>query len=92
MDLPIKEVLKKYVKSSKIENGFYAEKIRAYWFEQMSPSISKRTNRITVNKQKLSIYLNSAPLKSELFNNRDKLKSLINNHLGEEYIREIAIY
>ena len=91
MDLHIKDVLKQYVNKGSLKHGLYTQKINDYWHEQMSPSIVSRTKSIIFEKGVLTLIFDSSPLKNELFNNRDRIKELINTHLEEEVIHVVLI-
>ena len=55
----------------------------------MGPTVANRTTKIYFRDKKLFVYLNSAPLREELFNGRDKIIKLLNEEAGTEIIEEI---
>ena len=57
----------------------------------MGPSINKYTTQITVRRNKLFVTIESAPLKQELSFGKEKIKKMINEELGEEYIQDVVI-
>lgn len=87
MDLHISDVLKKYVKEGTVGEVYLNQKIRTYWEEEMSKTISSRTTSIILKSDELTIRVNSAPLRHELFVNRQKLIFKINEHLGQDVVR-----
>ena len=48
-----------------------------------------RTKEIYLRDKKLFIRLTSAPLKEELFYAADKIKKMLNEQLGGEYVEEV---
>ncbi len=90
MDLHIKDVLKNYIKKDKaIGDAYYSQKIKAYWTESLSESITSRIHHISFKSGKLIVKTYSSPLRNELFNNREQLRLKINKHLGEEVVNLI---
>lgn len=87
----LKQVLKQWMSTSTIKPKLNQVKIQQYWEKLMGPTITSYTKEIFLNKQKLYIYLESAALRQELSYGRDKIKKVLNEELGEEYIREVII-
>ncbi len=92
MDLHIKDVLKNYIKKDKaIGDAYYAQKIKEFWKSSLSQSITSRIHHISFKSGKLIVKTYSAPLRNELFNNREQLKQNINDHLKEEIVQLIQL-
>lgn len=91
MDLHIKDVLKKYIKEEPVGETYLNQKIKTYWETEMSPTISSRTTRILLKGNELTIAVSSAPLRHELFLNRDKLIVKINDHLEQDVVHTLWI-
>jgi len=90
-DQKIDEVLKNLVGNYKHKSKLYRNKLETTWESQMGTTISKYTSRISVRNNKLFITIDSAPLKQELSFSKDKIKKLMNEELGENYILEVVI-
>jgi len=90
-DQPIKEVLQQMVDQLRLRNKLNQTKIQQLWVDLMGPSISKHTTSIQVRRKKLYLNINSASLKSELSYAREKIRTLINEELGEDYIEDVII-
>ena len=90
MDRHIKDVLQNFVRKKEIEDGYLTQKIAKFWNERMGATITKRTSKIDFKKNRLSIYLDSAPLKQELFMNKGKIKDIINEHLEFPHVQEVV--
>ena len=92
MDLHIKDVLKKFIKDQDVVGDqYYAQKVRNFWKERFAESINTRIRDISLYRGKLTVSVDSAPLRHELFMNRDKIKSEINEHLGENIVRYLEL-
>ena len=90
-DMPIRDVLSKFIKQNKITPGYYNAKIQQIWQEKMGESVNKHTLSLTLSKDQLYIQLDSAPLKNEFSLGKSKLISLLNKELGTDVIKKIFI-
>ena len=90
-DQPIKDVLQEMVDTLKLKNKLHETKIRKFWEEVMGTTINQYTKDIKLVRKKVFITLDSASLRQELSFSRDKLKKVLNEDLGEEYIQEVII-
>jgi hypothetical protein len=89
MEHHIKDILNKFVEQKSISEGVFNERIKKFWNDQMGRTITERTTQLSLHKNVLTIGISSASLKHELFSSREKLRSLINDHLGKEVVRSI---
>ena len=90
-DQKIKDVLKALADQRQLKGKLRLTKIRSSWSELMGPTISGYTTDINLRKNTLYITLNSAPLKQELSMGKEKIKRLLNETLGEEFLEEVVI-
>jgi len=90
-DQKISEVLKEMMNSKKLKLKLNQTKVKTLWQTMMGPSINKYTKQITVRRNKLFVTIESAPLKQELAFGKEKIKKMINEELGEEYIQDVVI-
>ena len=67
------------------------KRIEKIWRDTNAPYVVERTQKITLLDGKLIIYINSAPLKQELFNSRLQIKEKINKSLPGNPVEEIII-
>jgi len=90
-DQHLKDVLKEMVEKYRLRSKLNQTKIKALWNDLMGPSISRYTTEINIRGKKLYVGINSASLRQELSMGRDKIRKIINEELGEEYIQEVVI-
>jgi len=90
-DMPIRDVLNKYIKQNKITPGYYNAKVQQIWKEKMGESVNKHTLSLTLSKDQLYIKLDSAPLKNEFTLGKNKLIELLNRELGSEIIKKVFV-
>ncbi len=91
MDQHIKDVLNSYVSDSKITKGYYRVKIEEYWKSNMSQGIVDLTEYVLYRNGIVTIRINSAPLKNELFNSRARIQQLLNEFFNKEIVKEVII-
>lgn len=87
----LKEALKAMIEQYKIKGKLNQNRIRSLWSKLMGPSISSYTSEIKMYRKKLYITVDSAPLRQELSYGREKIKEVMNEELGEDYIEEVII-
>ena len=90
-DQQLKDVLKEMIETYRLRSKLNQTKIKALWGDLMGPSISRYTTDIKIRGKKLYVNINSSSLKQELSMGRDKIRKIINEELGEEYIQEVVI-
>jgi predicted nucleic acid-binding Zn ribbon protein len=79
------------VETYRLKNRLNQTKIQQLWNSVMGNSISRHTSDLKVRKNKLYITIESAPLRQELSFGRDKIRRMMNQELGEEYLEEVVI-
>src|SRR5437764_15391673 len=86
----LKEALGEMLQSFHLDEKFQQQKLIISWEKIMGKVIANRTNRIFFSQKKLFIYLDSASLREELLNAREKIKKLLNDEAGKTVIEEIV--
>ena len=89
-DQSLKEALQEMIESFHLDQKFRQKKMIASWETIMGPAVAHRTTGLNFYDKKLFVYLNSAALRQELFNSRDKIKALLNEEAGAEIVEEIV--
>ena len=91
MDLHIKDVIQKFINEQEIGDVYYAQKIRMYIKEEMSSSISSRITQIEYAEGWLTLHVNSATLRHDLYLNKATIIEKINNHLERSVVRLLKL-
>ena len=73
----------------KYKEKFIELRIRNHWAEIMGHAIQSYTHSIVVRKRKIYITFDSATLRQELFQQKNKVLKNLNDFLGFEYLIEI---
>lgn len=87
----IKSILFSISKDPKYAGKLDEKKIEKIWRETNQPYVVSRTRKVTFRDGKLMLFIDSAPLKQELFNSRDQIKDKVNRALGADIVMEIVV-
>lgn len=90
-DLSLQEAMKDMLREYRLTPQLNEVRVKSLWEKLMGKTISTYTSAIQVRKNVLYLTILSAPLKQELSYGKDKIKALLNEELGEEYIKEVVI-
>ena len=89
-DKPLSEALKEMLNAFHLDEKFRQKQLIASWEKIMGKSVANRTTRIRFKDKKLFVFLNSSPLREELFNSRDRIRIMLNEEAGAEVVDEIV--
>ena len=87
----LSDTLGDYINLDRIKPKFHQVSINMVWKELMGDMVDRYTTSIKVSSNKLIIGISSGPLKHELAYSKDKLIEMINEKMGDDYIKEIII-
>lgn len=90
-DLTLKEALQATLKELRLDGHLKELQVRAVWDRLMGKKIETYTSEVRVHRGVLYITVLSAPLRQELSFAREKIRDLINEELGENYVRDVII-
>ncbi len=90
-DLSLQEAMQDMLRELRLKSGLDETRLKMIWEKTMGKTISTYTSSIMVRKNVLYLTILSAPLKQELVYGREKIKTLLNDEMGEEYIKDVVI-
>ena len=91
-DRNIKDLLSQVIgDNKKLKNGVSKVTIEDAWKKQMGEVICGYTERLYFSNGKLTVYLTSAPLRSELTMSKIRLIELLNEECGADYVEDIIL-
>ena len=88
-DQSLKEAIQQLISAYRLNGKLNEAKIVSSWEKIMGKGIAARTRNIYVRKGVLFLTIDSAPLKQELFMGKAKIVDLLNQEVGEEFIKEV---
>lgn len=91
-DQTLKEALYAFLNiNEKIKNKLFLAKINTFWQSKMGASITRYTTNVELKKHTLYFTITSAPLRHELSFSKEKIKEMMNEMLGENFVEEVVI-
>lgn len=90
-DYSLAEAMQAMIKEYRLGAQLNEMRVKSLWAALMGKTINTYTSQITVRKGVLYLSILSAPLKHELSFAKDKIRDMLNEELGEEYIKEVVI-
>ena len=90
-EMTLKEALKAMIEHYRLKGKLNQNRIKSLWAQMMGPSIAGYTKEIRLHRNKLYLTIESASLRQELTYGKDKIRKMLNEELGEEYIQEVVI-
>ena len=89
-DQTLKEAVDSMLKAYRLDGKLQQLKLIDSWEKLMGPTVAHRTVEIKIYGKKLFVILNSASLRQELFQEREKIIKLLNEEAGAAVIEEIV--
>lgn len=86
----LKEAINGMLKDFRLDHKINEMRLIGSWEKVMGKTVSNRTTEIYVRNRKLFISVNSASLREELHNAREKIISLLNDESGGKVIDEVV--
>ncbi len=88
---PLAEVIDELLRVYGLNRKMDEVLVREAWEELMGPAIIKQTNFVKLEKNHLSLSMNSAVLKEEFSYSKTKIKELLNKHIGREIVHSVEV-
>ncbi len=85
------EVIKDYLKESNIDKKLTEIQLINSWEEIVGKEIARRTEKIYIRNNKLFVHFTSSVVRNELLLHRETIRTRLNEHAGEEIIKEIVL-
>lgn len=89
-DQPFSSAFRDWLRQEGMDNRFDATALVSAWPELMGPMIARHTREVQLRDGVLFVSVDSAPLRQELTQSRDKVIKTLNDHAGSEMVREIV--
>ena len=88
-DYTIGDIMKEFIKESKLEKGLDVVQVKELWASLMGPTIVNYTTQVDFYKNILYVTLSSAVLKQELALGKQKIIDLINKELQKNLVKDL---
>ena len=87
----IGDILRGMAGSKKWKGKLNETKIRETWKGKMGTTINQYTKELRYRNEKLFITIEASSLKQELSYEREKIKNVMNQELGGDYVKDVII-
>ncbi|MCC7399917.1 MAG: DUF721 domain-containing protein [Chitinophagaceae bacterium] len=88
----ISDAIQQFLDQSRVKGDIQALQIEDAWEQIMGKTIARYTDKLQIIGDKLIITTHVAPLKNELIYQKEKIKSRVNEALGEKIISEVIVH
>ncbi len=85
------EVLQHLIKKNGLEKGIQAVTVEKAWMEVMGNGVRHYTRQVTFASGVLTVELSSSVLREELYHGKSKMIALLNEHMGEELVKDVVL-
>ena len=90
-DLSLQDAMQDMLREFRLKSPLDETRIKMMWEKVMGKTVATYTSNIAVRKNVLYLTILSAPLKHELSYAREKIKTRLNEEMGEDFIRDVVI-
>lgn len=87
----LKAAIKAMLDHYKLKGKYQQTRIKQLWPALMGASIAQYTTDLRITRNVLYVNIRSAALKQELSMGTEKICKLLNEELGEEYLKKVVI-
>jgi hypothetical protein len=91
-DVSLQEAMQLYLRQFHLEEAYIEARIKNNWQEIMGQLIASQTGNVSYKKGILTINVNIGVLKSELSHGKEQVKKLVNDFLGNDYIKDVNVF
>jgi hypothetical protein len=85
------DALRKFLQQSKLKGSIQALQIEEIWEQIMGKTVARYTDKISIHGHTLYVETSVAPLRQEMLYQKDVIRRLVNEALGEAVIKEVVI-
>jgi len=87
----IGDILKSFVETNNLQKGLDKVNVRKAWEELMGNGVNNYTTAIKLERETLYVQLSSSVLREELSYGKDKIITMLNEHLGKDLIKKLVL-
>ena len=90
-NISIKDALKEFVETNKLEKGLDKVNVADAWMKLMGNGVNNYTTGIRLEHNTLYIQLSSSVLREELGYGKQKIITMLNEELGKEIVKKLIL-
>lgn len=85
------EAIQQWFKDCNLDEKLHERQLRRQWPDLFGPAFAKYTETIALRNKKLVLRITSAPLRQEIWYNRQQMLQRINDALGADAVHELVL-
>lgn len=89
--ISIKDALKEFVKTNKLEKGLDKVNAAEAWAKLMGNGVNNYTTSVRLERETLYVQLSSSVLREELSYGKQKIIDMLNDELGKVIIKKLVL-
>jgi hypothetical protein len=89
--LKLSDVLKEFVQENQLQQGLDKVDVKDAWLNLMGKGVNHYTTNVQLKRDVLYVDLNSSVLRQELSYGKEKIVTMLNEHIGKELIKKIIL-
>jgi hypothetical protein len=89
--LKLSDVLKEFVSENRLQDGLDKVDVKQAWASLMGNGVNNYTTNVQLKRDILYVDLSSSVLREELSYGKEKIITMLNEHLEKELIKKIIL-
>jgi len=89
--LKLSDVLKEFVSENRLQDGLDKVDVKEAWASLMGNGVNNYTTNVQLKRDILYVDLSSSVLREELSYGKEKIITMLNEHLRKELIKKIVL-
>ena len=89
--LKLSDVLKEFVDENRLQDGLDKVDVKEAWSRLMGNGVNHYTTNVQLKRDILYVDLSSSVLREELSYGKEKIITMLNEHLEKELIRKLVL-
>lgn len=89
--LKLSDVLKEFVDENRLQEGLDKVDVKEAWSSLMGNGVNHYTTNVQLKRDTLYVDLSSSVLREELSYGKEKIITMLNDHLGKQLIQKIIL-
>jgi hypothetical protein len=89
--LKLSDVLKEFVSENRLQDGLDKVDVKEAWDSLMGNGVNNYTTNVQLKRDILYVDLSSSVLREELSYGKEKIITMLNEHLKKELIKKIVL-
>ena len=87
----VRDILRAVFQDYRLDDKLLETQIKQGWPEWMGPAVARYTDSMQFRRGELEIRFTSATLRQEYRMQAERLRAKINEHLGKELVKKVAV-